>query len=285
MSKPKLNPFSIDVGAIGYQIEHGPEFVIDRPQGSGDCVFLQFLTEIFVEDSQGRHEAPAGSCLFYTPPHPQWYCAPRQGFNHHWFHFGANPGVALLESLRLPQNRIFGLRHDAFVAPAVQALRLEFLRQDTHWQSAADALLRHFLVTMSRALGENQADAPSPLLRRRTERLKELRVRVHDELEFPWTVEEMAAWVRLSPSRLSVLYRQTFGLPPMEDLIRARLERARQLLTNTTLSVAEVARSCGFASQHYFSRLFHQRIGCVPRDYYKTRVGGGELNIVVHFGC
>jgi AraC family transcriptional regulator of arabinose operon len=259
-------------GHVGYGVKHGPDFVIDRPQGAGDCVFIQFLTPIQVEDFQGRREVPAGSCLFYTPPQPQWYCAPERGFDHHWFHFEPIPGLALLEHLRIPQNQIFELRNDAFIAPIVQNLRLEVLRQDAHWQFASDTLLRRFLLDMSRALDETFQGVPTLRIHRQTERFKALRIRVHEELALPWSVSDMADQVGLSPSRFSVLYRQIFGLPPLEDLLGSRLARARQLLTNTTQSVAEVASSSGFESQHYFSRLFHQRIGCTPREYYKTRI-------------
>jgi AraC-like DNA-binding protein len=79
----------------------------------------------------------------------------------------------------------------------------------------------------------------------------------------------MALLVHMSPKRFGQLHRKFFGISPAEDLIQARLERAKYLLSSTTLSVGRAAERSGFTNPYYFSRLFHRRVGCAPRDYQK----------------
>ena len=79
----------------------------------------------------------------------------------------------------------------------------------------------------------------------------------------------MAQLTHMSPSRFAVLYKRILGASPTEDLIEARLARARGLLTNAGLSVGEVAAETGFTSLSYFSRLFRRRVGTTPRDYQR----------------
>jgi two-component system response regulator YesN len=50
-----------------------------------------------------------------------------------------------------------------------------------------------------------------------------------------------------------------------------RLERAKKLLENNTLTVSEIALGCGFSDQSYFSKVFSSKYGISPTDYRKER--------------
>jgi len=80
----------------------------------------------------------------------------------------------------------------------------------------------------------------------------------------------MARIAGLSVSRFRAVYRDLSGASPQEELITARLERARTLLTDSPSLVSEVAQACGFSDPHYFSRLFSKRIGVAPSAYYRS---------------
>jgi LacI family transcriptional regulator len=60
---------------------------------------------------------------------------------------------------------------------------------------------------------------------------------------------------------------QLLGRSPKEEMMRIRLERAKQLLTETTLPVGVVAEKCGFSQAKYFSHVFHARLGLTPGQY------------------
>ena len=49
--------------------------------------------------------------------------------------------------------------------------------------------------------------------------------------------------------------------------MKARLDRAQQLLVQTEMNLAGVAESLGFTSQSHFSRAFRSYAGCTPSDY------------------
>jgi AraC-like DNA-binding protein len=63
-------------------------------------------------------------------------------------------------------------------------------------------------------------------------------------------------------------FRSTFaahtGLSPHQYLLEWRLVRARNLLTETELSIKEIATETGFEDEHYFSRLFRQKLNLTP---------------------
>jgi len=108
----------------------------------------------------------------------------------------------------------------------------------------------------------------------RVDEFRNLRMHVHERMRQPWRVAEMAGLAHLSPSRFAVLYTKLFEVSPMEDLIHARLHRARALLTDGGIPVSDVAQRAGFGSVCHFSRLFRKHVGCAPRDYHRRLLAG-----------
>jgi len=81
------------------------------------------------------------------------------------------------------------------------------------------------------------------------------------------SVEQAAEAANLSPTHLRRLFRQHRGITPGQYLRSLRLEKAKNLLTESNCSVQEIARACGFDDAYYFSRLFHKEVGVSPSDY------------------
>lgn len=81
---------------------------------------------------------------------------------------------------------------------------------------------------------------------------------------YPLPVEAVARRCGVDRSHLFRLFKQYLQTSPQQYLIRLRLERADQLLMGTSLSVGEVASSCGFNDFCHFSRLFKRTYGLPP---------------------
>jgi AraC-like DNA-binding protein len=98
---------------------------------------------------------------------------------------------------------------------------------------------------------------------------------VQRDLAHRWTLEEMAARVRLSTSRLRFLTQAVVGLPPRRYLKQLRLEEARRLLLTSRLSVKEAAWAVGLTDDSHFIREFGRAFGSPPGRLAKAnrRVG------------
>jgi len=80
-------------------------------------------------------------------------------------------------------------------------------------------------------------------------------------------LEDLAQASRQSVSRISHLFRQATGFPPMQYLEHLRLERAMRLLTGTSMPVKQIAAEVGFDDPLYFTKRFHRQTGYSPRAY------------------
>ena len=83
----------------------------------------------------------------------------------------------------------------------------------------------------------------------------------------PLTRENVAEKHRLNPSYLSQLFRRGLNRSFQEYLCHCRMEHAKTLLTETALSVKEIAAVCGFGDEVYFIRRFREMNGIPPGKY------------------
>lgn len=89
----------------------------------------------------------------------------------------------------------------------------------------------------------------------------------------PASVAERARSAGLSTEQLRREVAEQTSLSVHELVIRTRVARAQQLLAQTGLGVAEIARQVGYDDAAYFSRLFTARVGLAP-SAFRHQVGG-----------
>jgi LacI family transcriptional regulator len=82
--------------------------------------------------------------------------------------------------------------------------------------------------------------------------------------------EVVAATVGLSRSTLDLRFKQNIGRTVNQEIRRARLARAKELLARTTWPVRRVAREAGFGNEQYLSAVLRRDDGCTPAKYRQT---------------
>ncbi len=85
------------------------------------------------------------------------------------------------------------------------------------------------------------------------------------------TIEELANKVFLSSNWLVNSFTNTFSISPMKYLTRVRMSKAEDLLTNTDLTITEIALNIGYNNSSYFSEMFLKYNGKSPSTYRKIR--------------
>jgi AraC family transcriptional regulator of arabinose operon len=74
----------------------------------------------------------------------------------------------------------------------------------------------------------------------------------------------------ISPSYLQHKYKQMFQRGIKRDITLSRLELGRYLLSNSTLSVADISRRVGYENDVHFMRVFKNETGFTPTQYRKA---------------
>ena len=83
-------------------------------------------------------------------------------------------------------------------------------------------------------------------------------------------LDDLADISTVSPSHLIRLFKRQMGTTPHDYLMRYRITRAKELLAETALTSATIARQVGFSSESNFSYRFSKVVGQSPREYRQS---------------
>jgi LacI family transcriptional regulator len=81
------------------------------------------------------------------------------------------------------------------------------------------------------------------------------------------TVHDAARHAGLSLRMMQLRFHQEVGHTPAEEIQRARMDKVKELLRNTEMTLTEIAEISGYQSSHYLSHIFKQINGRSARDY------------------
>ena len=162
--------------------------------------------------------------------------------------FFSDPTISAL-MLRNWQEALAGTRESALVA-------------DTAWTTLAALLLR--------ASGRS---SPSTVhgglagwqLRRITEHIQ-------DRLAEDVSLNDLASLAGLSPRHLCTAFRESTGLPPHRWQIARRVERAKEMLTDPSVTITDIALACGFGTPSHFATMFRKATGSRPSVWRRERL-------------
>ena len=91
-------------------------------------------------------------------------------------------------------------------------------------------------------------------------------------------LEEIADQFELSSRQIRRIVQKELGVPPIQLLLTRRLLLAKQLLTETTLPITEVAFASGFSSLRRFNDAFNRRYGMPPTRLRRKATDGAATD-------
>jgi two-component system response regulator YesN len=96
-------------------------------------------------------------------------------------------------------------------------------------------------------------------------------------------IGQIAEQLKITPNYLTTLFHRKTGIKFTAFLKQIRMQRAKELLTNPSIQVQQVAEQVGYFSTRHFARLFSEHYGCLPsefRDGFKD-IGSGQFHSVI----
>lgn len=142
-----------------------------------------------------------------------------------------------------------GVGSRLFVDSLTTALAVHLLRQ----YSVHQPILREYSGGLSRRTLQHAIDY------------------IQEHLAQALSLEAIANAVEMSQYYFARLFKQSMGIAPYQYVLQQRIERAKPLLRDSSLSIAEIARQVGFSNQSQFTIQFRKLTGTTPLNYRRQR--------------
>ena len=143
--------------------------------------------------------------------------------------------------------------------------------------SLSSAISEMLIYDRVRNQAEQQRVPLRHTLRSAIPKLVEIIELMENNTEEPIDLADLASYAGVSRRQLERLFHSYVGCTPSRYYLKIRLDRARQLLKQTSLPVVEVATACGFVSTPHFSRSYRKYMGVTPREERLGVWNDGEL--------
>jgi AraC-like DNA-binding protein len=173
-------------------------------------------------------------------------------------------GLSLL--FREPLTPLTG---DAKLRAALEAIASEIEGRDAGWREVIRSLVNQLTVYLLRAYIDARRSDEVELSRvgivdRRLRRAIEF---MSDNCGRELTLAEIAGAAYLSEFHFARLFKKITGATPHAYLASLRIERARRLLAESDLPIAEVGAEVGYGSQSHFTKIFREATGLTPKAF------------------
>ncbi len=236
-------------------------FELERKNGAGEYIFLHFLNSVDIVHNGETIVTKPDTCIIYSPDEPQWFKS-HCPLTHNWMHLSGDVGYALSQ-YGLSLNTLYTVGDGDFITVILRELEMEYNSEKKYYDSLSNIKLQELFIKISRSTSSNNTFGISPEI---TQKFDALRSEMLSNLQKDWFVPEMAQKVFLSEPYFYLLYKRIYGISPTQDLILARVDKAKRLLQQN-FKVSEVAAMTGYTSEYHFINQFRKTEGMSPGKY------------------
>jgi len=142
-----------------------------------------------------------------------------------------------------------------------------------HSSSLATQISEQFMCERIRDQNDRQRVPLTQRIGANQPKLAEAVSLMEANIEEPMTLDELSHHVGLSRRQLERLFQRYLHCVPTRYYLELRLERARQLLLQSSMPIVDIALACGFISAPHFSKCYRDTFSLPPRDERRRAAG------------
>lgn len=253
-----------------YKLLHLKRMATNRPNGRRDYQLLYVAegTAHFILE-HAAYDVGKGGVFLYPPGVPQdYYYVLQEKPDIYWIHFTGRGADQLLTSLGLITAQPMLLQAKEELSELFEKIIAELRMERSSCTEMAEMYLRQLLILIARNYYSDER-----VKRGYHSMFDEVINQLHHEYQKDIAVSSLADHYHISCCWFIREFKRYTGYSPKQYLTNLRLQNAKELLNNHSLSVSEVANLVGYDNQLYFSRIFRKYIGLSPREYREGEAG------------
>lgn len=217
-----------------------------------------------VHENGEEIKAKSGSVITYFPGENQKYSflAEEKSISY-YVHFTGENVDKILTGLGLTQKRVSYIGTSSTLQSLFDKMITEIQLKRACYEYYCQGLLLSIVSVIGRKISERSSE-----IRHETNtRMNEIRKLMHSQFDSSKSISEYAAMCNLSESRFSHIFKEEFSTSPKNYMLKVKIQKSKDLIKDTDLSIFQVAQMVGIDNQNYFSRLFKKYTGLSPNQY------------------
>lgn len=149
----------------------------------------------------------------------------------------------------------------------VQPILRQMWREVESPESGFEVSLFGNLIQLLVILSRQYSEVPQTAQGQAILRIAKVIGALEKEYASPWKLSDLADLAHMSEGNLHRVFKEATGQSPIDYVIQLRLHRAMEMLSETMLSITEIAFEVGFKDSNYFTRQFKKMTGISPSRY------------------
>ncbi|MDX2214023.1 MAG: AraC family transcriptional regulator [Oculatellaceae cyanobacterium bins.114] len=184
---------------------------------------------------------------------------------------GIDPGLLAQNAIALSETETVELKlllatQDSLIHSMALALKAELEAAQPGGRLYAEAIAQtlaiHLLRNYSVRTLPNKISTSDGLPKHKLHQIIDY---IHNSLHGDLSLSQMATVIGMSAYHFSRLFKQSTGLSPYQYVIQCRLERAKELLQHSDLTIAQIAYTTGFSNQSHLTQQFKRHYQTTPQ--------------------
>ncbi|MDA3924032.1 MAG: AraC family transcriptional regulator [Kiritimatiellae bacterium] len=230
---------------------------------------LVYITEgsgVFESEPTGRVKIEAGNIFLLYPGIWHRYQPTREtGWHESWIGFNGDYAQRIMTNFFPPEKAVISTGYNEKLITHIRSTT-DLMRQAPLGYQQLLAARTIDILARIRSLSLSS----SPINRKNADKVQQARCYLLEHFNEEIDLDALAKDLGASYSSFRRMFKAHTGAAPLQYQIDIRINRACELLTNTTLNMSEISEMLGFSTAYYFSRLFKKREGCAPFQYRKN---------------
>lgn len=234
---------------------------------------LLYLTEgegIFQSTNQKPIRIKEGDLFLLFPG--EWHTyhpLPQKGWKSYWIGFkGRNVDDRVRAGFLSPTKPIYHVGFSSEIVHLYDEAFVKAKEEAAYSQQTLAGIVNHLvglMYSLERNIALNKDYNYADIMNR-------ARLRIRESLESSLTIQKIAEELGIGYSNFRKLFKEYTGVAPAMYQQELRLQRAKEMLSTTNLSIKEIAYRLNFDSPDYFSAKFKIKTGRKPSDFRKEAI-------------
>jgi len=263
------NKNPIVVNSCGYQKFFSKNYEISRQSGRVDFQIIYIIKgKCYVNYDGETHEIPEGNIIVYSPGQPQYYEYHYKDLTEvYWIHFTGSAIHQYLKALGLLDKQVYYISVDSEYIIIYKKIINELQLKNPGYELVCSANLLELFTLFSRT--QPSLKAGKSLIK--DDAINQVVIEMHSKYNQKFYVNDFAMMCNLSLYRFIHKFKDATGYTPVQYITKIRIDEAKFMLSNSSLSITEIASIVGYVNSLYFSRIFKKVTGYSP-SIYKSNI-------------